>query len=220
MAEAVAKYSRCLAERAVVDASAGYFYGREITLLQRMRRVNAKEARFLFAEENGGAGDFSVEELPEEGREGPFGLSDKNKVETQPQRALRVARRMGAAGQEDRFFAQDHPQLFHFSFDLPELRGHERKTHDCFRGSRFFGYLLHRTGKGDAKISVQTFPFKAAEDHGKGVPVFSGLPEDQKWTLVFSHGHIFLYSFAFALSKESFAFRVARGESRDRNSQI
>jgi hypothetical protein len=49
---------------------------------------------------------------------------------------------------------------------------------------------------------VQTYPFKEAKDHGKGVPVFPGFPENQKWTLISSHGHIFLYSFAFALSKE------------------
>jgi hypothetical protein len=167
-----------------------------------MRWVSGKEARIFFAEKNAGIWEFTTEELPEESRKGLFRFSNKNKIETQPQRALGVARGMGTAGEEDRFFSQDHPQFFHFLFDLPELRGHKGKSYDCFRGSCFPGYLLYGTGKMDVKIPVQAFPLEAAEDHREGVPVFPGLPENQIWTLISSQSHIFLYSFVFALSKE------------------
>jgi hypothetical protein len=90
--------------------------------------------------------------------------------------ALRIARRMGAAGEEYRVLAQRPFEFFYFLFNLPELRRHEGKTHDCFCPSSFPGDLLCRNGKEDAKIPVQAFSFKAPKNHRKAVPVFPGLP--------------------------------------------
>ena len=119
-----------------------------------MRWARRKEAGTSFAGKNAGLRVLPGEELPEEDREGPFGFPGKNKIKTQPQRALWVPRCMGAAGQEDRFFSQGRLEFFHFLFDLPELGGHKRKTCDGFPASCLRGDLLRGTSEENAKAPV------------------------------------------------------------------
>jgi hypothetical protein len=116
--------------------------------------------------------------LPEESRKGLLRFSYKNEIETQPQRSLGVTRSMGASGDEDRFFAQDCFEFFHFLFDLPELGGHKRKTRDGFPASCLRGDLLGGTRQENTKAPVQALPLKAPKNYGKGEPVSPGLPKN------------------------------------------
>ena len=86
----MAEDSRRLAKGAVINAASGNFNGSKEALLQIVRRVIKGKVRFFLLYDDFFLENYSAEELTEEGRKGPLRLSPKNKVKTEPERALRV----------------------------------------------------------------------------------------------------------------------------------